>query len=1795
MVSVISSSIWADGNLSIALSVENNLSMNRVNEYVTSGIPIPKIYNVLLGNTLNIVDKLGNIIPSQIIVTARWGGSPNDMSKPIKWVLVTFPVDVNALETSQYFLKSGQNQTSSNLQIVSNTSDNLIVNTGNTIFALNKNNFKLFDVVTVDGLIVSSGGNIVLTDEQGSVFDSMHDTPKSFLIEEAGPLRIVIKIEGSLKSENGATQTDYTVYIYLFANQSYARVLYTLGNHHDALSYGCCSYDVFNFFGQNSITFQDLSVEMNLSSSDSAITYLFPSENENRTGLVNDLKIYQDSSGMTYWDRYDASDNPRPNSYVQMKGYSVRTGAEQIDAGNHFAGWLDITNSARGVLVGMVDFWQNCPKGFSAYQNGKIQLNIFPNDYLELYNFRVGEEKTTELFFYFHNGNMNTAQIADTAQALAHPMMATASADWYINSKTLQEFTPLDESLESRYGQINNPDDKVKYAYYNDRTLLVDPLYTGQDSDYYPFYSLWLSSGDKPSSVDYFDYYSWAWYGNQPLDFESYGDGKAGPFNVKYNFDFGAWIQFLRTKDLRWKDMAEAFTKHLELLMLHDVTAMTVKYGPTDVSRWKNAVFGMEQHNESGNTNTVRNTLGPVMDTAFGARGASLHYYLTGNPVSRRFLEKFADYAYNFFSDNPGIYESNDYLKDTRTFANFLTIMTEAFEYSGDLKYQQLAKKVMDYFAPEKQPWINGPVSDMTGYMQPMFFMQYLSAMARYAQAVDEFGLIQESSIAKQRVVSFIDWFLTYAVVKPYGWTSTWYMYYFNGDNSTVHDDGTLYDDMVNNWMLVFADACAYAYAFTLNPTYINFAKEFFRTGVNNPFYRNSPLTYASAKEAVNHAVNGHIYLYYQKFYDSLPPDNEAPTITITHPLSGTTLTGLVDLTVNVSDNVGIQKVVYLLNDQVLATVWSNPYNYSWNTVEKANGAYILKAKVYDYANNESVSQSISFNIENVKDEITPSCKILSPQENALLGGSFTVEAEAIDNVGIKKVEFYIDDKQVGAAVTQSPYTITVNSSQYADGTHLIYAKAYDTSNNIGDSLKVNVTIDNTNQVPKAVITRDTNQVYQIGKSITFDGAQSSDADGDILSYLWNFGDESPNQNGISVTHTYAAEGDYVVELTVSDGQFQSVVKSKITVYPNGELYTIILQEGSDYVGTQDALIRASYEGNYGGSTELQIYNGYSPDYRALLKFDLNSLALPENAIFVASQLELFCMTTDNSISNDIYRVKRSWVEGNGTYGNTFNGATWDTYDGINFWVTPGGELDLSTDFGLGPNGLVASVLPVQGRVTFDISSLVSKWLTGEFVNNGLSVLIPDGVYYSQTKYVSKEDDNKTEHPKLLISYLIPAEPPLDEIIPECQLISPARDSVFSGEITLSADAQDNIAVKEVQFYVNNSPVGNPIAQVPYSITINSINYASGVYTIQAKAIDTSDNVGESQIVNISIDHEIPVVAITSPQSNAVVSGIVNLTVNALDNIGIQKIIYELNGGELATISSLPYSYALDTTQQVGGTYILIAKAYDIVGNLATSTPVNITIDNEVPSVVITNPASNATVSGNINLSVDAHDNVGIQKVVYYLNGVEYGVVTTAPYSLALDTTQKSEGSYTLQAKVYDNAGNIKASDAIVFTIYQIKNLVLNPEADQNLQYWQISSGAKATVVTFNNDKVFATESGNVYQVIDLKNIPNINSGKLQIIISADMKAKLDNQDQGNPYLYGYLVGTQSNPKQITTYMQTNVVKSTNWQVQQASYTVPAYTNKVKIFLKRNQKNKAKTTNPTAYFDTITVKISEVK
>jgi hypothetical protein len=95
------------------------------------------------------------------------------------------------------------------------------------------------------------------------------------------------------------------------------------------------------------------------------------------------------------------------------------------------------------------------------------------------------------------------------------------------------------------------------------------------------------------------------------------------------------------------------------------------------------------------------------------------------------------------------------------------------------------------------------------------------------------------------------------------------------------------------------------------------------------------------------------------------PPDTTPPTVSITSPAAGSSVSGTVTISATASDDVGVTKVDFLVDGVPLSTDTTSPYSASWNTTTATNGSHTLTAKAYDAANNQTISTPIGVTVSN--------------------------------------------------------------------------------------------------------------------------------------------------------------------------------------------------------------------------------------------------------------------------------------------------------------------------------------------------------------------------------------------------------------------------------------------------------------------------------------------------------------------------------------------------------------------------------------------------------------------------------------------------------------------------------------------------------------------------------------------------------------------------------------------------------------------------------------------------------------
>ncbi|MEO6536233.1 MAG: peptidoglycan-binding protein [Candidatus Paceibacterota bacterium] len=166
------------------------------------------------------------------------------------------------------------------------------------------------------------------------------------------------------------------------------------------------------------------------------------------------------------------------------------------------------------------------------------------------------------------------------------------------------------------------------------------------------------------------------------------------------------------------------------------------------------------------------------------------------------------------------------------------------------------------------------------------------------------------------------------------------------------------------------------------------------------------------------------------------------------------------------------------------------------------------------------------------------------------------------------------------------------------------------------------------------------------------------------------------------------------------------------------------------------------------------------------------------------------------------------------------------------------------------------------------------------------------------------------------------------------------------------------------------------------------------VYYVKCQDLSTNANVNDYAIsFSVAADSTVPVVSITAPINNDVVTGnSVSLTATSTDDVSVSGVQFLLDGSNLGSEdTSSPYAITWDTTGSVDGTHALSATARDGAGNVGTSTIVSVRVDNTAPVVSSTTATGITTTGANITWTT----NESATSQVIYGATTSYGATTT--------------------------------------------------------------------------------------------------------------------------------------------------------------------------------------------------------
>jgi len=199
--------------------------------------------------------------------------------------------------------------------------------------------------------------------------------------------------------------------------------------------------------------------------------------------------------------------------------------------------------------------------------------------------------------------------------------------------------------------------------------------------------------------------------------------------------------------------------------------------------------------------------------------------------------------------------------------------------------------------------------------------------------------------------------------------------------------------------------------------------------GIMYPYYRGVQRSIDSDARA------GFLALYWFELEQDRPP-----SVSITIPQNADIVKKIVIIRANASDDKGITKVEFYIDNIVKGTDTNPPYEWNWDTTVYASGAHTIKARAYD-----TINQTAEHTIQVTVDQ-PPTISITSPSSGSNVYGTVPVEISVADDFGINKVQFYVNGGLTKAS-EESPHVFNWETDKIPNGKYTIDALVYDTRN----------------------------------------------------------------------------------------------------------------------------------------------------------------------------------------------------------------------------------------------------------------------------------------------------------------------------------------------------------------------------------------------------------------------------------------------------------------------------------------------------------------------------------------------------------------------------------------------------------------------------------------------------------------------------------------------------------------------------------------------------------------------------
>jgi len=472
---------WAAGAAGVPLKVTEPVGVARTQAPVIGGVPVGPL-GVKEVKDLVLLDAQGRAVAAQLspMVTHEDGR--------LLWILVDFLADLKPGETKTFALKKGGAAAPGVKRPVTvrQTAHALTLANGVVQVALSKTKFNLFDQVWVDrnedGEFADDERMLaqeqipalrLLRGQDPAAFTSRDGTVEQVTLEDPGPVRTTVRIDGTFGDGKGRQWLKYTTRITLWAGRPDIRVLYTLRNVNpnvetqEQIRHGAVTVKLVQPTGMTHyLVGAQQPMFSQITAGEKGAIKGSQWHSKVRLAQVGPPEAVLSRTHRQFYNLKDFEDAGFRVEHFQPSG---RTPV--ADVGFKASGWIDLAGDQGGCQVWLRNFAYDCPKQMEASAHGQFMVEVIPvyagnqQPYYANGGYWLGDRShwSYELNFHFHGKPLvkeadwaayrnefsayvpatpeTAARTEGIARQAGNPLQLVATPEWY--TRTGQMWGPV--------------------------------------------------------------------------------------------------------------------------------------------------------------------------------------------------------------------------------------------------------------------------------------------------------------------------------------------------------------------------------------------------------------------------------------------------------------------------------------------------------------------------------------------------------------------------------------------------------------------------------------------------------------------------------------------------------------------------------------------------------------------------------------------------------------------------------------------------------------------------------------------------------------------------------------------------------------------------------------------------------------------------------------------------------------------------------------------------------------------------------------------------------------------------------------------------------------------------------------------------------------------------------------------------------------------------------------------------------------------------------------------------------